>query len=85
MKHLLIHWVVDGPYVNPDKEEGGYINLCRIEDSSTRIADVEVHYETYSDALEPVTYFTKHIEPLDLICLDPDDLMKTIEDEEDET
>jgi len=85
MKHLLIHWVVDGPYVNPDKEEGGYLNLCRIEDSTATIADVEVHYETYDDALEPVAYFTKHIEPLDLICLDPDDLMKTIEDEEDET
>ena len=75
MKHLLIHWVVDGPYVNPDKEEGGYLNLCRIEDSTATIADVEVHYETYDDALEPVIYFTKHIEPLDLICLDPDDLM----------
>jgi|TARA_R110002020_G_scaffold37393_2_gene112890 hypothetical protein len=85
MKHLLIHWVVDGPYVNPDKEEGGYINLCRIEDSTTNIAEVEVHYETYDDALEPVMHFTKNIEPLNLVCLDPDNLMKTIEDEEDET
>jgi|TARA_R110000796_G_scaffold13488_1_gene43584 hypothetical protein len=73
--------VVDGPYINPDKKEGGYINLCRVEDSKPQVAEVEVHYETYEDALEPVIHFTKSIEPINLICLDPDDLMETEEEE----
>lgn len=65
--------------------EGGYLNLCRIEDANQQIADVEVHYETYEDAMEPVEYFKTSIDPIDLICLDPNDIMPAIEDFEDET
>jgi len=65
--------------------EGGYLNLCRIEDAKQQVADVEVHYETYEEAMEPVEYFKKNIDPLDLICLDPNDIMPAIEDDEDET
>jgi len=85
MKHLLIHWVVEGPYKNPNEQEGGYLNLCRIEDARQQIADVEVYYETYEDAMEPVEHFKNNIDPIDLICLDPNDLMETLEDEEYET
>jgi hypothetical protein len=49
------------------------------------VADIEVHYETYEDAMEPVEYFKRSIDPLDLICLDPNDIMPIIEDEEYET
>jgi len=85
MKHLLIHWVVEGPYRNPNKREGGWINLCTVEDAIEQIAEVEIHYETYEDAMVPIEHFKISIDPLDLICLDPDDLMQTIEDEDYET
>jgi len=85
MKHLLIHWVVDGPYRNPNEQEGGWINLCTIEDAIQQIAEVEIHYQTYEDAMFPVEHFKTSIDPIETPFFDPNDLMQTIEDDEDET
>jgi hypothetical protein len=61
-RELMIHRVVEGPFENDEEEEGCWL-LCLAEDRG-ELCDLEVYFDSFSEAYAFKHHFTKSIEPI---------------------